>query len=163
MTDEEIQALQDELKATREELDSLKAEKQAIAGELETRNNRITEVETAVSEKDSEIATLKQTVVDDNQKFEALNESLSQAVTAYKTVVVKANPGVVEELITGNTITEINQSLEDAKTLISKVRGGIEQEIASGKVPAGAPQRTPPDLSALSPREKIQYAIGGKK
>ena len=153
MTDEEIQALQDELKVAREELNSLKAGKESLVSELET----------AVSEKDSEITTLKQTVADDNRKFEALNESLSQAATAYKTLVVKASPGVIEELITGNTITEINQSLENAKTLISKVRGGIEQEIASGKVPAGAPQRILPDLSALSPREKIQYAIGGKK
>jgi len=149
-----------------EELDGLKAEKEALAGELETRNNRITELEMVAGEKDSEIATLKQTVADDNQKFEAVNESLSQAVATYKTVVVKANPGVVEELVTGNTITEINQSLENAKTILAKVREGVEEEIAheiaSGKVPAGAPVRAPLDLSALSPREKIQYAIGGK-
>lgn len=163
MTDEEIQALQDELKVAGEELDSLRAQKETLISELATKDTRVTELEMAVSEKDSEIAVLKQTVVDDNGKFEALNESLSQAVAAYKTLVVKANPGVIEELITGNTITEINQSLENAKSLISKVRGGIEQEIASGKVPAGAPQRTLPDLSALSSREKIQYAIGGKK
>ena len=159
MTDEEIQALQDELKVAREELDSLKAEKGTVVNELETKNTRITELETAVSDKDSEIATLNQTVVDDNQKFEALNESLYQAVAAYKTVVVKANPGVIEELITGNTIDELNQSVEKAKTLIAQVRTSIEAESASGKVPAGAPARTPPDLSALSPREKIQYAI----
>lgn len=163
MTDEEIQALQDELKVAGEELDSLKAEKEPLVGELETKNTRITELEMTVSDKDSEIATLKQTVVDDNQKFETLTENLFQAVAAYKTLVVKANPVVIEELITGNTITEVNQSLEDAKTLVSKVRGGIEQEIASSRVPAGAPQRTTSDLSALSPREKIQYAIGGKK
>ena len=163
MTDEEIQALQGELKVAREELNSLRTEKGTLVTELETRNTRLTELEMAVSGKDSEITTLKQTVVDDNRKSEALNESLSQAVAGYKTLVVKANPGVIEELITGKTITEIDQSLENAKTLISKVRGDIEQEIASGKVPAGAPQRTPPDLSALSPREKIQYAIGGKK
>ncbi len=163
MTDEEIQALQDELKVAREELDSLTVEKGTLVSELGTKNTRITELETAVSEKDSEMATLKQTVVDDNQKLEALNESLSQAVAGYKTLAVKVNPGIIEELITGNTITEIDQSLENAKTLISKVREGIEQEIASVKVPTGAPQRTPPDLSALSPREKIQYAIGGKQ
>ena len=163
MTDEETQTLQDELEVVREELGSLKAEKGAFVSELETKSNRITELETVVGEKDGEIAILKQTIVDDNQKFEALNEGLSQAVTAYKNQVVKTNPGVVEELITGNTIPEINQSLENAKALISKVRGGIEQEIASGRVPVGAPQRTSPDLSALSPREKIQYAIGGNR
>ena len=163
MTDEEIQTLQDELKAAKEEFDGLKAEKEALVGELETGNNRITELEMAVSEKDSELATFEQTVADDNQKFKALNESLSQAVAAYKTVVVKANPGVIEELITGDTITEINQSVDNATTILAKVRQGVEEGIASGKVPAGAPQRMPPDLSALSPREKIQYAIGGKQ
>ncbi len=163
MTDDEIQALQDELKAAKEGLDSLKAEKGGLIGEIETKNSRITELETVVSEKDSEIAVLKQTIADGNQQSEALGEHLSEAITVYKTLLVKFNPGVIEELITGNTITELNQSLENAKTLISKVRGGIEHEIASGKVPAGAPQRTPLDLSALSPLEKIQYAIGGKK
>ncbi len=167
MTDEEIQVLRDELKAVEQELDGLKAEKEALAGEQESRNNRITELEMVVSEKDSQVAALRQTVADDNQKLEVLNESLSQAVATYKTVVVEATPGVVEELITGNTITEINQSLENAKTILAKVREGIEEEIAheiaSGKVPAGAPVRAPLDLSALSPREKIQYAIGGKR
>ena len=163
MTDEEIQVLQDELRLADEERDNLKAEKASLLSELEVRNTRINELEMSISEKDDEVTTLKQTVVDDNQKLEVLNQDLSQAVAAYKNLVTKANPGVIEELITGSTITEINQSVENAKTLISKVRGGIEQEIASGRVPAGAPQRTPLDLSALSPREKIQYAIGGKR
>ena len=163
MTVTTVPAFPDELKAAKEKLDGLKVEKEALVGEMETRNNRVTELEMAVSEKDSQIATLEQTVADDNQKFKAFNESLSQAVAAYKTVVVKANPGVIEELITGNAITEINQSLENAKTILAKVRQGIEEGIAFGKVPAGAPPRTPPDLSSLSPREKIQYAIGGKQ
>jgi len=37
----------------------------------------------------------------------------------------------------------------------------MEEEVSKARIPAGAPQRVPPDLSALSPREKIQYAIGG--
>ena len=69
----------------------------------------------------------------------------------------------LEELITGDTVEAINQSLENAGTLISKVRQGLEEEASRVRVPAGAPQRAPLDLSALSPREKIQYAIGGKR
>ena len=87
---------------------------------------------------------------------------MAEAVASYKTLVAQLNPEVLEELITGDTIEVINQSLEKAKTLISRVRQGLEAEITAGKVPAGAPVRTPPDLSALSPREKINYAIGGK-
>ena len=92
-----------------------------------------------------------------------LNGNLSQAVSSYRALVVKSNPWVLEELITGDTVEAINQSLENANTLISKVRQGLEEEVSRARVPAGAPQRTPLDLSALSPREKIQYAMGGKQ
>ena len=134
VNDEEIKALQDELEATK--------------GELETKVATVSELEQAIAARDSEISTLKQ--------------STAETVASYKAMVVQANPGVMEELITGDTIEAINQSLESAKALISKVRQGLEAEVASGKIPAGAPQRTTPDLSALSPREKIQYAIGGR-
>ena len=52
--------------------------------------------------------------------------------------------------------------VEKAKALVSRVKQGVEAEVSLAKVPAGAPERTLPDLSALSPREKIQYAIGGR-
>lgn len=149
MTDEEIEALQTELESTKAELEGLTAEKETFATELETKEARITELEQAVTET--------------NEKLTNINNALSQAVASYRALVVQANPDVPEELITGDTIEAIDSSLENAKTLISKVREGIAAETAAGKVPAGAPPRTPIDLSALSPREKIHYAIGGKQ
>ena len=89
-----------------------------------------------------------------------LSNALAEAVASYKTVVVQANPEVIDELINGDTIEAINESMSKAKDLVSKVRQGVEAEISSAKIPAGAPERTSPDLSALSPREKIQYAVG---
>jgi ABC-type iron transport system FetAB permease component len=76
---------------------------------------------------------------------------------------VAANPGVLAEMITGESIEAINKSLENAKALIERVRQEIEAEASRTRIPSGAPQRTPLDLSVLSPREKIQYAIGGKR
>ncbi len=128
------------------ELEDLVAQKDE---ELTKANTRITELEQAVTESDEKLTTIK--------------NSLTEAVASYKATVVQANPEVLEELITGDTIQSINESLKEAKTLISRVRQGLEVEISGAKIPAGAPQRTPPDLSALSPREKIQYAIGGKR
>ena len=77
-------------------------------------------------------------------------------------MVAQANPEVIDELISGDSIASIDESVSRAKEMVSKVRRGIESEISLAKVPAGAPERTAPDLSALSPREKIQYAIGRK-
>jgi len=75
--------------------------------------------------------------------------------------VVQANPGVLAELITGDTVEEVNESLKNAQVLVDRVRQEMEAEASKTRIPAGAPQRAPLDLSALSPREKIQYAIGG--
>jgi len=131
--------------------------------ELEQARARVAELETLVAQKDEELAKANARIIELEQTVTETSNALSQAVTSYKALVVKSNPGVPEELITGDTIEAINRSLEDAQTLISRVRQGLEAEMAVTKVPAGAPQRAPFDLSALSPREKIQYAIGGKK
>jgi len=131
--------------------------------ELAFRDSHISELEQLVADRDDQIATLKQSVAELEQKLTDLNNALTQAMSSYRALVIELNPGVPEELITGDTIDEIDKSLANAQTLIDRVRQGMEAEIAAAKVPAGAPQRAPLDLSALSPREKIQYAIGGKK
>ncbi len=141
------------------ELEGLIAQKDE---ELTKANARIIELEQTVANLDNEVATLKQAVAESEEKLTSINHSLAEAVASYKALVAQFNPEVPEELITGDTIEAINESLEKAETLISRVRQGLEAEITAGKVPAGAPVRTPPDLSALSPREKINYAIGGK-
>ena len=154
---------EEELEQTRArvtELEGLLAQRDK---ELAFRDNRISELEQLVVDRDNQIATLEQSVAELEQKLTDLNNALNQAIASYKALVIELNPGVPEELITGDTIEEIDKSLANAQTLIDRVRQGLEAEIAAAKVPAGAPQRAPVDLSALSPREKIQYAIGGKK
>ena len=98
------------------------------------------------------------------EEFAALlDESLNEVVTGYKTLVINSNPDIIDDLIYGDTVESINESLEKAKALISRVRQGVEAEISMVKVPAGAPERSSLDLSTLSPVEKIRYAIGGNE
>ena len=162
MADEE-QELMDALEATRGELARLKGEKEALTGELESRDATIAELEQAMASKDGEITTLKQVITESDQKLAEIGNTLAEAIASYKSLVVAANPGVLAELITGDTIEAINESLESARAIIDRVKKEMEEEASRTKVPAGAPQRTPFDLSVLSPREKIQYAIGGKQ
>jgi len=142
------------------ELEGLIAEKDE---QLAAKNLRISELERAIADRDKQIAALKQSMAELEQKLADLENSLSQAVSSYRALAVKANPGVPEELIAGDSIEAIDKSAEDAQTLIDRVRKELEAEIAGARVPAGAPQRTPADLSALSPQEKIQYAIGERR
>ena len=115
-----------------------------------------------VAEKEREIAALKKSEGELKEKLSAVSKSLTAAIVRYKDRVVQSNPEITEELISGDTIEAVDISLEKAISLIGRVKKSVEKEISHIKVPAGAPGRRIPDLSTLSPREKIQYAIGGK-
>ena len=113
---------------------------------------------------EAEIAKREAALIEVNAASVATRKSLLDTVNAYKSVVIQANPSIPAELISGDTFQAIDSSLESGKILVSKVKLSVEAEIASGKVPAGAPPRTAPDIENLTPREKIKYAIskGGK-
>ncbi|MFC1908531.1 hypothetical protein ACFLXD_01480 [Chloroflexota bacterium] len=143
------------------ELEGLKRAKEALAAELDVKNAAIAKFEKAMGDKESEVITLKQSLADTDAKLVEVSDALAQAVASYRAAVVETNPGVFAELVNGDTIDEVNDSLKNAQVLIDRVRQEIEAEDSKTKVPVGAPQRVPLDLSALSPREKIQYAVGG--
>ena len=148
------------LKAKAADLEGLLAQKDQ---ELAARERQISRLEQAVAEKDGQIASLKQSLAEAERQQKHLGDSLAQAVAAYKSMLIDAYSHLPPELIEGETIEAINESLNKASSLVSKVRQGLEAEMMSLQMPSGAPVRTAPDLSVLSPREKIQYAIGGNK
>ncbi len=160
MTDKE-EELADGLESTGGELDRLKQEKAALARELEFREAAIARLKQELTGKDSEVTALKEAAAEAEAKLTGVNDTLAEAVASYKAMVVESGPGVLAELITGDTVEEVDESLKNARKLVDRVRQEIEEEASKTKVPAGAPQRVPMDLSSLSPREKIQYAIGG--
>ena len=161
MVTEKKQELTDGLESSGGELEGLKQEKEALSRELEFREATIAKLKQELTDKDSEVTALKQAMAEAEKRLTDVNDALAKAVASYKALVVESGPGVLAELITGDTVDEVDESLKNAKILIDRVRQEIEEETSKTKVPAGAPQRAPLDMSALSPREKIQYAIGG--
>ncbi len=162
MADEEKEQT-DELEGLRGELESLKQEKEVLNRELKAREATMGELEEALAARDTEIAGLKQTMAESEQKLVQINDLLSQAVASYRELVVAAHPEIPPELITGDSVAAVDESRQSAQALVDKVKQGIEAETSKTRVPAGAPPRAPLDLSVLSPREKIEYAIGGKR
>ncbi len=151
----------EELESSRvAELEGLIAERDEA---LAAKEQRLAELEQALAEKDEQVAALTQSAAELEQKLAGLEESLAQAISSYRALTVKYNPSVSEEQIVGDSIEEIDASLASAQALINRVRQELEAEMAAARIPAGAPQRTPADLSALSPRDKIQYAIGERR
>ena len=106
---------------------------------------RIAELEQGISSRDGDLAAIK--------------ESLSGAVAKYRAALLATAPEIPAELVKGESIDEIDASLEQARGIVSKVRQQLESEVEANKVPTGAPERTQQDLSALSAAEKIAYAL----
>jgi uncharacterized coiled-coil protein SlyX len=151
----------EELESSRvAELEEIIAKKEQ---ELAEKSSRISELEQTIAERDSQIAALEQSLAELEPRLTERENSLNQAVSSYRALVIKSNPDLPEELIAGDSIEEIDDSLASAQALIDRVRERLETEIAGARIPAGAPLRTPIDLSALSPQEKIQYAIGERR
>ena len=124
---------------------------------------RVAELESILAQRDSELAALKKSAQGFEEKLAATGTALTEAVAGYRALVLQTNPGIAEELVVGESIAAVNESLAKAKNLLGKVRKSVEKEISRTRVPIGAPGRQAPDLSALTPREKINYGIGGKR
>jgi uncharacterized coiled-coil protein SlyX len=131
-----------------------------LENQLAQARTRLAELEEAVTSRDNEVADLKQSKAELEARVQDLSHALTEAVVSYRAMVVQANPEI-EELVSGETIEAINQAVSQAKALVSRVRQGLEAEISLTRIPAGAPERTSPEL-ALSPREKIQAALAGR-
>ena len=125
--------------------------------------HKVAELQQAIVDKESEITILRESEGELKEQLSTLGQTLNGAVAGYKNKVLQMNPEVTEELISGDTVEAVDKSLEKAISLIGRVKKSVEKEISHTRVPAGAPGRRSADLSALSPREKIQYAIGGNR
>jgi predicted RNase H-like nuclease (RuvC/YqgF family) len=143
------------------ELDALRQENDLVRSELKNRDGVITGLEQKLAEKDNEIAALKTSLEKAVQETAEKTEALGVAVAAYKALVMQANPGLVADMIKGDSIEGINNSAQSAQALVDRVKKELGAEDAKVKIPAGAPQRAPLDLGALSSREKIRYGMKG--
>jgi hypothetical protein len=90
----------------------------------------------------------------------ALQGSHDSAVTAYRNLLISTNPAVFsEDCLPGVTIQEIEASAKKVNDIAAKIRAQLQADIKAVIVPAGAPERSGPDTSAMSPHDKIKYAI----
>jgi hypothetical protein len=150
-----------EIKEPEKENECPEPENETPAPENDAAKAAIAELKRALSGKDGEIDALNRALKEAKGESAELSKELAKTVAVYRELIVKANPSVMVEMVTGDSIKKINQSLQSARAIMDKARREIEADALRSKIPAGAPQRTPPDMSALSAREKIQYGLGG--
>ena len=174
----------EEMKALEESLAEARAEALRHLEAIGEKEGRIRELEEAVEDSMRRATQLQATVEEQGQAITARDEAyreqevgdstrraelalareqLAAAVAKYRALRLAEVPEVLEELVKGDTVEEVEASLAAAQELVRRVRSQLEAKAAAERVPAGAPVRAAPDLSQLSPREKIAYALSRLK
>jgi len=123
----------------------------------------------SLEEKEKRIAELEASLREARQGSEAsaaelarVEEARDQAVAKYLDMARALNPTIPEGIIAGETIEEIDASVEKGKAIVEAVKEAMETEAREAKVPAGAPTRGSINLEGLSAREKIALGIQQK-
>jgi chromosome segregation ATPase len=142
---------------------------EAINAQLEEEKKAKAAAEATLAEKDTRIAELEASLSEAKQGIETaaaeltqVKESYGQAIAKYLDAVRVANPTIPQDIITGDTIEDIDASLAKATTIAESVKANLEAQAKEAKVPAGAPPRTEISVEGLSPREKIAAGIQQK-
>jgi len=90
---------------------------------------------------------------------DALRAELARALERLRRAWLAQHPEVPEDLLEGETVEALEASLRRARALVERVRREVEARLSRERVPPGAPPRQDPDLSVLSPREKIAQGL----
>jgi vacuolar-type H+-ATPase subunit I/STV1 len=131
---------------------------EAIKARLEEERKGREQLEQTIAEKDARIAELEATAAELGQ----VKAAHTQVIARYLDAVRLANPDIPGDIIAGETIEEIDASVEKARTIADAVRQNLEARAKEARVPAGAPARGEISLEGLTPREKIAAGIQQK-
>jgi len=159
----------DELTAIKAQLEEGKTARAALEETLAGKDTRVAELEAHVTEFESQVAEFTTQLEGKTKELETsaaelatTREAKTEAVAKYLGMAKALNPTIPEGIIVGETIEEINESINKGKAIVEAVKKTMEAEAAGTKVPAGAPTRGEISLEGLSPREKITAGIQQK-
>jgi len=140
----------------------LQAEGEALRAERGNLQARVTEFESQRAESTTQLEGKTKELEASAAELATVNQAKGEAVAKYLGLAKALNPTIPEGIVVGETIAEIEQSVEKGKAIVEAVRKAMESEAAATKVPAGAPTRGEISLEGLSPREKIAAGIQQK-
>lgn len=163
------QETQQTLETLGAQLEEEKEAKAAAEAALAEKDTRIAELQAEGKALRAERSNLQASLSEAKTGSEATaaelvstKEAKDQAMAKYLGMAKALNPAIPEGIIAGDTIEEIDASIEKGKGIVEAVKKAMEAEASQAKVPAGAPARGEISLEGLTPREKIAAGIQQK-
>ena len=143
----------DELAAVRAELVEASAVRDSAGAELASVQADLTSVRAELHSAQAELADL-------SAQLAEARAVLQDAALKYRDARLAAAPHIPPDLVpAADDLAEIDRQFEAAQRVVGQLRDKLQDETRSARVPVGSPPRRPPDLSALSPTEKIKLGL----
>ena len=149
---EDAVRLRDELDAASAEIARLEGDAANAAAEAASLRGSLTDAQTRIEAVTAELGELR-------ERAEATKERERAAAVRYRELVLRAEPALPADMIGGETIDAIDASVVAARDVVARVRSHMETQTSASRAPAGAPERSAPDLGAMTPQEKIRYGL----
>ena len=134
-------------------------EREDYTAAIGERDDRIDELTSLLERARDELSQREASAEHTWMEMTALREEKDGAVAACRDALRLANPGLPPDLIRGETVQELNASVDAAKALVEQVRAALSAEREAVRVPAGAPVTAGPDIEGLSSRDKIAAGV----
>ena len=156
----------EDLEAIKAQLEAEKTAKAALEEAMAAKDAKIVALEGTLggltSELEGKTAELDASITELAKAKEASEAAIGVATGKYREALIEAHPNIPQELIAGNTVEELFNSVEKGKAVVESVKKSMETQAAAGKVPAGAPTRGVITTEGMSPREMIAAGITQK-
>ena len=149
---EELAALHEQLADARAAVERLQRDAANAVAEAAFLRDDVRVSHEAVAAATADATTLR-------EQIDAATQSAQTAAERYRDLVVRTEPALPADLIAGADVDAIDASVTAAREIVGRVRSHIEAQAQAGRVPAGAPSRAAPDLSALTPEQKIRHGL----
>ncbi len=121
---------------------------------------QIAQLTQSLAGRDASIQKLASDLKEREGALGRLQRQVASAVAKYREALLASAPDIPQDMVTGQSIEEVDASVAKARQIVAHVRSQLETQTASTRVPSGAPLRSAPDLSVLSASAKIAYGLG---
>ena len=94
--------------------------------------------------------------------LDAEREARRAAVARYREAVLAAEPALPPDLVAGDSLAEVDTSVESARRAVAQIRERLAAEAdedATRGFPVGAPGRLEPSVEGMSSAEKIALGL----
>jgi chromosome segregation ATPase len=157
--DEEVVLLEEQLAAAQNDIERLQSQLAEAEAREGTRLEELAELRRHAAVYEESIAAQTIELEDLRATVSEAQSATREAVQRVRQSILDREPDLPHELVTGETVADLDSALTAARQTVAQVRQHLEQQAQSLRVPAGAPVRTVGDTAPLTPGEKIRAGL----